>query len=79
MVENGEGPGALVITTVTTTQVPCCLVDVVELCHWTVEHLRGKSGISNDTILSQLRFNQSLSPVTLAFNMHRTGQLHVHT
>ena len=26
--------------TVTTTSVPCCLVHVVELCHWIVEHLR---------------------------------------
>ena len=22
------------------SQVPCCLMDVVELCHWIVEHLR---------------------------------------
>ena len=47
-------PGSNVITTVTTTCIPCCLVCVVKLCHWAVEHLQGKSGISNDTILSQL-------------------------
>ena len=56
----------LSITTVTTTQVvPCCLVDVVKLCHWTVEHLLGKSRISNDNILSQLHL--TLSPVTMAY------------
>ena len=103
MVENGEGLGELITTIVTTTQVPCCLVDVVKLCHWAVEHLRGKSGISNDTILSQLHLiniessnNGIITCTELVrdkmfvpngdryggvplYDMHRTGQLCVHT
>ena len=43
--------------TVTTTWVPCCLVDVVELCHWIVEHLsKREMNCMNwvmETILSQ--------------------------
>ena len=39
--------------TVTNTWVPCCLVHVVELCHWIVEHLREReSRLSNESILS---------------------------
>ena len=55
----GKAGENLSFTTVTTTQVPCCLVDVVKLCDLTVEHLRGEGGISNDTILSQLHLVNS--------------------
>ena len=46
----------LCVCTAARLQIPCCLVDAVELHHWIVELLNGKkSELTNETIVGQLK------------------------